>query len=557
MKTPAQLERIANHKATVLVDNISGALEFTSEDIITPYRSSKLNTIAKVRVDETPVLLSNNMELFEDLHQINVILTNACNLSCTYCYEQHNKDFGKFTVESLHKVYTFLADIKGTQQTKNFQLFGGEPLIHKQLILNFLEEHKEEIERNSRGEFSTAVSICTNGLLLNEEFVKDYFSYEGTSLVISLDTLEAELDHRQISQEALNKLLNIIDYIPQKVKDQHRVVIRTTLAEEHLTFLLDFVENIYARGVKQFILHPLVLDSGRGFIQWSNKKWDKLYSDITLILDKYEDLIFQFSEGVGKKKENNCLVGSNMLAIDGSGDISGCHFFTNLKDNGAGIAILGNILENTFYKERYSGFHTAYNEMFEKEEQCKACNYKNLCYQCPAGNLDVDGSLFRPDDMCQNIIKLYIQLHEDMSRKQFSAKLTKIVEAVNTEGDLALSKGLSYLLFYYLYKYHPNPVQVHKGLNIPHKEIVGIWKRILHKELNIPEPKNFLQFLEASADSASVGDISEIYYLGTPSSKEVESTEEYSRAFFLTLLHFIVLVPMASSFTNNFNYEHN
>ena len=555
--TEAQKERIKNHAATVVVDNISGTLEFTAEDIITPYGSSKLNKIAKVKVDEVPVLLSDNVELFKDLHQINVILTNACNLSCTYCYEQHNKDFGQFTVESLHKVYKFLADIRGTQQTKNFQLFGGEPLIHKQLILNFLEEYKDEIAEESKKDYATAISICTNGLLLTEEFIKDYFEYEGTSLVISLDTTEADLDYREIGQEALTELLNKIEFIPAEVKEQHRVVIRTTLAEEHLPFLLGFVEELYAKGVRQFVVHPLVLDSGRGFIQWSEDTWTKLYEDITTILDKYDDLILQFSEGVGKKKENNCLVGSDMLAIDGSGDISGCHFFTNLKDNGASIAILGNILDDTFYKERHTGFHEAYNEMFEKEAQCMACDYKNLCYQCPAGNLDVDGTLFRPDDMCQNIVKLYIQLHEDMSRKQFDTKLRKIQEAVGSEGDEALTKGLSYLLFYYMYKYHPTSVQVHNDLTLSHNELVGIWKRIINKELSRPAVGDFINFLNTSASEEYVGEISEIYYLGSPGApnQDIVSDDMYSRAFYLTLLHFITLVPTAPSFTNNFNYE--
>jgi len=555
--TEAQLERIKNHEATVLVDNISGNLEFTTESIITPFGSSKLNKVAKVKVDEEPVLLSDHVALFEDLHQINVILTNACNLSCTYCYEQHNEDFGHFTVESLHKVYRFLADIRGTQQTKNFQLFGGEPLIHKQLILSFLEAYKDEIAEESKKDFATAISICTNGILLTEDFIKKYFEYEGTSLVISLDTTEAEIDHRQIGQEALDELLKKVSYIPTEVKEQHRVVIRTTLAEEHLPFLLGFVEDLYARGVRQFVVHPLVLDSGRGFIQWSKDTWAALYEDMTTILDKYDDLILQFSEGVGKKKENNCLVGSDMLAIDGSGDISGCHFFTNLKNNGASIAILGNILDNTFYKERHTGFHDAYNEMFEKEEQCMACDYKNLCYQCPAGNLDVDGTLFRPDDMCQNIVKLYIQLHEDMSRKQFNAKLKKITEAVGSEGDEALTKGMSYLLFYYMYKYHPTTAQVHEGLKLNSNELVGIWKSVIDKELDRPEVENFVEFLNTHADSSNVGEISEIYYLGSPTApnQETVSDDEYSRIFYLTLLHFITLVPTATSFTNNFNYE--
>ena len=57
--------------------------------------------------------------------------------------------------------------------------------------------------------------------------------------------------------------------------------------------------------------------------------------------------------------------------------------------------------------------------MFETEEQCQACDYRQACYQCPAGNADTGPKLFRPDDMCQNIVKLYLDLQDDVNKKIF------------------------------------------------------------------------------------------------------------------------------------------
>jgi radical SAM protein with 4Fe4S-binding SPASM domain len=181
----------------------------------------------------------------------------------------------------------------------------------------------------------------------------------------------------------------------------------------------EFIDTIYSMGVRQMIVHPLILDSSKGFISWKNESWSQLHQDILNNLEKYFDLHIQFVEGVGKKHESNCMVGADMVAIDASGDFSGCYFFTNQKTNGTGHTILGNVFKNQVYTDRYREFQRLYNEMFDSEEQCRTCDYRNACYQCPAGNADTGNRLFRPDDMCQKIVKLYIDLQDDVAKKNF------------------------------------------------------------------------------------------------------------------------------------------
>ena len=72
---------------------------------------------------------------FSELKVMNMILTNACNLSCSYCFEQHRKDYGRFDLTSLKKGYDFLVNCNNLDN-KRFQFFGGEPLAQKKLILD-------------------------------------------------------------------------------------------------------------------------------------------------------------------------------------------------------------------------------------------------------------------------------------------------------------------------------------------------------------------------------------------------------------------------------------
>jgi radical SAM protein with 4Fe4S-binding SPASM domain len=432
--TDAQKQRFKNHTASVRLTE-QGEIEVLEQDIINPNGKLKTNRLISVLPESTEKVQSfqEAEQLFSELSHLNVILTNACNLSCTYCYEQHNKDYGRFTVESLRSAWDWLLTVNNRTH-KEFQFFGGEPLIHKKLILDFMNSdptHFQEMYNNGKQQL---MSICTNGLLLDKSFIDEYFSRPYTGALISLDTIRSDIDYRQISQPDINKLLEHIQYIPEAAKLDRRVVIRCTLSQEAAPYMNEFIKEIYSRGIRQMIVHPLVLDSKKGFISWAPDQWQKLHDDIIDNLEKYADLQIKFVEGVGRKTESNCMVGSDMIAIDASGDFSGCYFFTNMKTDGTGHTILGNVFKNQVYTDRYTTFQKMYNEMFETEEQCKTCDYRQACYQCPAGNSDTGPKLFRPDDMCQKIVKLYIDLQDDVNKKTFLREYYRTLDHASTIG---------------------------------------------------------------------------------------------------------------------------
>lgn len=549
LKTEAQKKRFKDHQKTV-TQLEDGTLAFTSEQIITPKGLSKTNKLIRVvpKPDERVIPLTTAEYLFQDLKQMNLILTNACNLSCTYCYEQHNKDFGRFTSESLLKAYRFLVN-SNSRQRKVFNFFGGEPLIHKDIILQFLRDNKQELADNARGDVNTVVGMVTNGLLFTKELLDEFLSYDFTFILISLDTNRSDVDHREIGQSNIDKLLEYISYIPQEPKQQKRITIRCTLARENAPYFLEFAEDLYARGIRRMVVHPLVLDSSRGFIQWEEHKWNKLHQDILHIINKYEDFQIHFSEGVGEKGEENCMIGSEMIAIDASGDFSGCYFFTNQKAGSTSETILGNVFQDSIYIDRYRKFQIEYAKMFEEEEQCRTCNYKNACYQCPAGNLDTGTKMFRPDDMCQKIVKLYIDLQEDIARKQFKKKFEIIQSSVAVEGEnYSFTKGISYMLFHYVFNYHPKPEVVHADVeDINYKQLLGLWKRVIDKQVDIKTtPETFVRDVKSLITTDEI-DVDDFYYYAIERGQlKINHTRQKAqditqRCFFLCLLHMVFL----------------
>ena len=547
-----QKKRHKDHIATVTIDE-HGRFQTTTENIITPGGKDKINKKVSVLpdADEKVVKMSEATYLFKDLQQMNVILTNACNLSCSYCYEQHNRDFGRFTSDSLLEAYKFLLNASDHEK-KIFQFFGGEPLIHKDLILGFLKDHKDYLNANSKGWKKQYVSCVTNGLLITQDFMEEYFDYDFTFMLCSLDTIRADVDHREIGQKKIDALIRTLDNIPQKAKDTQRITMRCTLARENAPYFKEFVKAIYDVGVRHIVVHPLILDSSRGFIAWTNEEWNILHRDILWTLENYFDLAIHFSEGVGQKGENNCMVGSDMVAIDASGDYSGCYFFTNQKAGPAGKTILGNVFEDRLYLDRYRGFQKEFAKMVEEEEQCRTCDYKNACYQCPAGNMDTGSKLFRPDDMCQKIIKLYVDLQDDIELKHFQKKYDDIYQACEKEGEEKIFKRAPlHLMFKMFSNYHASRDDTGWGIDeIPsHKQLLHAWKIMIEDGYSQKQPefKSFIEDIKRYITKDKM-DVKQMYEwmcekanIPVQLSKDVTDLNTTARISYLVFLHFLIL----------------
>lgn len=547
--TTAQQSRIDNHKATVRV-NEDGTLNTTVQTIITPKGLEKAVSYKTVRPNETERVMSlvDAAELFEDLQHINIIVTNACNLSCSYCYEQHNHDYGRFTPETLKKIYDFQLSCN-SNDGKLFQFFGGEPLIHKRLILDFIDKYTPELERNIN---SIHVSMITNGILLTPEFIDSYFSHNFVNMSISLDTDDASVDHREIGQDRIDKIIDMIGIIPQYHKTNHMVSVRCTIAVENAAGIFDFASKLYINGLRAMVIHPLTMSSVHGFMPWPSDAWNQLHQDILRIINTFPGFEVQFSEGVGVKGGANCLVGADMIAVDGSGDYSGCYFFTNQKEV-AGHTILGNILNDVVYVDRYHQFQTAYDTMFAVEDQCISCDLKGFCYQCPAGNSDSGtGQLFRPDDMCQKIVRLFIDLQDDIVKKSFTQKLTELTHAVAEKGEQCVfAKSIYYLMYKHLTGHHLTVNALDEFVDVlpPYTTILHHWAALMTTckagATDVPTPCEFVPMLKELDGSM---DIKSFYELTqsrdnkpTTASKNVHVDDVNKRIFYLTLLHMVML----------------
>lgn len=103
--------------------------------------------------------------------QLRLLITDSCNLSCTYCHNEGQ--FGKGHFMPLEQVERLSAWLRDQQiYVKSLVISGGEPSIHPRLI---------EIVRALRGS-ADAISMVTNGVKLSCDVI-DALASAGMSYI--------------------------------------------------------------------------------------------------------------------------------------------------------------------------------------------------------------------------------------------------------------------------------------------------------------------------------------------------------------------------------------
>lgn len=106
-------------------------------------------------------------------HRYVFILTNLCNLACTFCFQERKKRSDRMSTEN------WLELIKQVPTGSRITLTGGEPLVYKDFEKIFVEANK-----------NCQTNMITNGLLINDNFI-DLFLREKNfiNLGISIDNI--------------------------------------------------------------------------------------------------------------------------------------------------------------------------------------------------------------------------------------------------------------------------------------------------------------------------------------------------------------------------------
>lgn len=178
----------------------------------------------------------------------------ACNLGCTYCYQQPQRDAGNVTQPyDLERMKAAVERNGGP-----FVLFGGEPLL---LPIADLEDlWKWGFEKWGRN------SVQTNGLLIGDEHIRLFRRY-NVNVGISIDGPGELNDARRLRNiEETRQATALIEAAIERVAREWRApglivtLHRLNATGDALPRMRDWFERLAATGIRSVRLHLLEVD---------------------------------------------------------------------------------------------------------------------------------------------------------------------------------------------------------------------------------------------------------------------------------------------------------
>lgn len=155
---------------------------------------------------------------FPEVYQLMILPTYRCNLSCWYCLQRHqNIDL---TPEHVRRIKLHIRKYLQENQIKIFYLtwFGGEPLLRYDIIVD-LSSYALQVCQEMGIQYKCG--ITTNGLLLNEERIKEMERLHFKHFQITIDGCEEE--HNKVKHlkgintfgKTLKNIATIVREIPK------------------------------------------------------------------------------------------------------------------------------------------------------------------------------------------------------------------------------------------------------------------------------------------------------------------------------------------------------
>ena len=340
-----------------------------------------------------------------------ILITQKCNLNCSYCFEKHKNgcslDFKEFRKHLGNGVLPF----------EQFYIFGGEPTLN----MKFIEDAVKWINNNPKWpiEYKNKLiqSICnnliTNGIAL-EDLIPVFKKYK-ISLQISLDGPEDINDACRKDHAGNGHFQQIMHNIDLCKENGIPYTIHGAIAKEnykHFSRIIEWflkmavenpsktenianLENVFRNNFAQIVFEDEIDDDDIDILLTEFWKAVKMILE-TPLLNGYSDYTRKkIAVGLFNRRGGVCSAGITMFSYDESFKAYPCHRMTtntlrnplmSLDDDNE----KKNFKEYKLYQDvarqrvMYGAFYTNYN-------------FKGGCYfvnWCPVTNVEVSGDPF-------------------------------------------------------------------------------------------------------------------------------------------------------------------
>ena len=357
-------------------------------------------------------ILTHPESLDKDQNVMNVTLcvTEACNLACTYCYE-HHKTGKRMSLETARKCIDKILDgyfvVQGCDGLI-LDFIGGEPLLEIDLIDQVVDYFKEQsFKRNHPWGYFYRISISTNGVLFNTPKVQEFLKKNdgNVSVSISIDGDKKLHDSCRVFHDGTGSYDVVVKSVDNLLKYDPLASTKVTFAPENLPYMVNAIKHLYNLGYHCIFANPVFENV------WKEEHAALYYNNLVELAnwiidnDIYDDLFIttfleQYAEKPTRQSFKDCKAkaycGGNgtMVCFGTDGTAYPClrymkHSLTNQPERPIGDIELGMYTD----KEHTEWFQKLQNvtTWSSADDDCRNCPALPLCSTCIAYQYDATG----------------------------------------------------------------------------------------------------------------------------------------------------------------------
>lgn len=364
--------------------------------------------------------MPNRLNSNKNMRYVTFIVTQNCNLNCTYCYE-HNKTNNSFNVELIKQIILKELNIKDEYTEICFDFFGGEPFLEFSKIKEIVEYFKNKTFNKKIYFFAG-----TNGTLINKEVQQWLLENRDIfQIALSLDgTREMHNKNRSNSYDLIP-----IEFFAKKFQYLN---VKATISPETINTLADGVIHLHELGFKNISCNLAV------GVDWSSVQHVcTLEKELNKLIEyylKYPDLkpcnlldykIENVAHPNNGKAIKFCGAGTRTKVYDIDGKVYPCQYF----------------LPITIGERAKTPSNVKFSDIIEIKDmdpKCQKCLAINICPSCYGSNYQETGDIHKKDKYFCKLQKVIILANAYFKAKQWEMNQLKL----DTYSEQELLKGI-------------------------------------------------------------------------------------------------------------------
>lgn len=350
-----------------------------------------------------------------------VVISNQCNLECKYCFVHQQPQ--TMSINDIQKVINFIQQYPNKTEEYKIHLFGGECLLHKDLIKYFIQEAPFA---------GHPIIIFTNCVLLDEEFLLFCREYKDVTFNFSLDGCQLAHDTNRIDhfgQGSFEKVLQNLKLYEQIYRHRRiNTYVKAVLTTNNSQYL---IETLKDPCLKNYII-DFTIDREA---HWTQEDLNNYQYNLQQAADYY---IEHFNEIPKTNLFTNLLiilqhqsnsicsaVGSQISQLTIAPDLQlyTCAHFINT-DLTIGSVATGILLQGSAYQELIT-------VSFDTISNCRNCStfLSHNCWgNCPAAVYETFNILYTTNPMICELIKIHCKICQYVYNKlKYNSKYRELI----------------------------------------------------------------------------------------------------------------------------------